>query len=1492
MDINFSQFSPEFKEKYMAATNESSDGGKIITKKELEGFSKEDQQKLIMLITGNKDAAMGVKFADDVDLKVYQNQDGESTQTIIKYHGSQDKTSGLLDLTPDTLERYPNASFAYLNNGVATLYDKNGNPIKDEDGNYVTFNFNKQPEETRTTFAQWYLEHNGGKFDRNTLLEYDKLDQRMRELENSDEDIFQMMREIELAELKNVSEDEKKSFFERLDAKAEYKKLEAEQMLKQAKEMFYEAKESGSLGEKAETFINVLMTYCQVGDNALGVTKFKEFVKGVSGLNALADGMTKAADDGDDSDLSFTENLVENIKGAGRGIDSFIGCQGAAFAVSLAAAGKAAAVAGVGEAFSLMVHAYFGYEGAILAGEGIQEAVNAQTKEQAGQAGEKLGMAGIMLVGTGKAMKSSVRNSQIGRLINSYSEVEPNILIKTYAETFDPIQKSAIKQSLKEKGYTVVDQPVSQGKYVGSEPRIYSPDGKPVEASRNIEQMIEEHRSRLNNGDTKIAKEIEQELRARGLEPGADGYFKMSETETIKVGEEKVEAKVSEGPDGKKNYDFSESTNNEPVMRSVHENLSKLRSGDYMEYDVKYECDIDKLPMVEIEGKQIDVANYASQIENMVGNKKNCTIIIDSEGNLAFWDRKEWIPEHHLIIYQSWGKYYIEDGTITNIKIIENRNINEPNGFGFRRRGNAAEEPQPVREAETAEEPNGFGFRRRGNAAEEPQPVRETENNNAGAEVKENVKEAAKVEEPTANNVETPRTEAQIELEIKNINEALANSQGIEARGTTAERLLRSYKDAIENGFRNDEEAFAKCISQSEFPQTREIYNLMYDLKEGKISGVDAVKRLEAMVADAESIKNARMRLAELNEELETVRGGNVNAHPKAEQSAQQTDNAPEPIKNTEHAPAETVEAKNLRNNVPESQNVKASVDAEIRAAENTQSYNNKNAVKPQQRTEAEIFSEFSKNQAELDSNIDLNASLRSLQKLIRNNPDDVEIISKIFKNRVGDSASIERLNQILERYPEYKSDILNILENNNIRFEPALPGYRTRNDINDIVSGYLMGYPGRKDNIVEYLKVQRFANNDTRDFTSDISRFIDILDKYPQQENVIMQLCKNPNLNAQKGIEQALMLQNKYPIEDILKLSDRKHNVEGMHLLLETCDSDPALKQIIFRDEPKYKFIDKTPDKTPENIILKRDNTKTKLEAEFKSEMEELNKTLGDDFYYKIQWEEIIPKNASPKEIKDILTYLNKISKFFARTAHNENEYGKNIQWADAMYRISEINSYYMQHGVSDIETIYYSLGKLYNQYDIRTTLEFDGEYIGSGHRRLSSGHYRRYDKPDGYFITPNDNYIEYVERLKGMLYKKRILSPYGIELTKIKMVKGEPTMFHPENATVEKGMKLIQGKYDSINKYIQKVQNGEKLSEKQIQEVHGLVAELYFISANVMPFARGSNGISDIFMRCIYDNLGIDQPALKRGVSLDLEAFCMDINEYKQRWLSFFVD
>ena len=299
--IDFSKFSKEFKSQWETIIADNK-----VTLEELQLFSAEDRKVLNEMLKSNPSIFNGISFEYIADTLQVGNQ------TVVRtgYSGKETE-EGLLDLKPDTLKKFTkekgysnNAYMGYLKDGIVTLYDKAGNALLDKNGEVVKFNMGKEVPKTKSSFASWYMEHNGGTFDIETLNAMQELDNRLNNAEASDEDIFSIMRDIDLAELKSASEDDKQGFFKQLDAKAEYKKQQAKAMLDDAKQMLYEAHENGSLGEKGEAFFNALMTACQVADSDIGLTKFKEFIKEISGINATADGLTELVDDGDDSNLS------------------------------------------------------------------------------------------------------------------------------------------------------------------------------------------------------------------------------------------------------------------------------------------------------------------------------------------------------------------------------------------------------------------------------------------------------------------------------------------------------------------------------------------------------------------------------------------------------------------------------------------------------------------------------------------------------------------------------------------------------------------------------------------------------------------------------------------------------------------------------------------------------------------------------------------------------------------------------------------------------------------------------------------------------------------------------------------------------------------------------------------------------------------------------------------------------------------------------------
>lgn len=296
------------------------------------------------------------------------------------------------------------------------------------------------------------------------------------------------------------------------------------------------------------------------------------------------------------------------------------------------------------------------------------------------------------------------------------------------------------------------------------------------------------------------------------------------------------------------------------------------------------------------------------------------------------------------------------------------------------------------------------------------------------------------------------------------------------------------------------------------------------------------------------------------------------------------------------------------------------------------------------------------------------------------------------------------------------------------------------------------------------------------------------------------------------------------------------------------------------------------------------------------------MRKTIGEKFYPNIKWEEIIPANATRQEIKNILTELNDKSKFFARTSFNENNYGKNIQWAHEMSLISKSAEYRIRNGES-FENVIDDIARNYRDYDEATTLDSN---IEISDRRLYSGVYRGNNPPQleafGY-VTPfgkTDMYEEYFDRFMSKFDKPR-QNPYpDMQLTELKKLEQGfddfsftiDVMSHPPNQTINAGMKHIAEKFEELKPLFEKVRNGGKLSAAEKQLADEKISEMYFLMANIMPWAKGTNGISDIFMRSTYNALNINQPALKQGVSLDLESFYTELDEYKAKWNTFFEE
>ena len=78
--------------------------------------------------------------------------------------------------------------------------------------------------------------------------------------------------------------------------------------------------------------------------------------------------------------------------------------------------------------------------------------------------------------------------------------------------------------------------------------------------------------------------------------------------------------------------------------------------------------------------------------------------------------------------------------------------------------------------------------------------------------------------------------------------------------------------------------------------------------------------------------------------------------------------------------------------------------------------------------------------------------------------------------------------------------------------------------------------------------------------------------------------------------------------------------------------------------------------------------------------------------------------------------------------------------------------------------------------------------------------------------------------------------------------------------------------------------------IKPKDLPELNSTIAEMRWVLAHSTPWIRGSDAISNIFMRTIYKAVGIKTYPIKKGVSLDLEAYCTNLDDYKKLWTKYF--
>ena len=147
---------------------------------------------------------------------------------------------------------------------------------------------------------------------------------------------------------------------------------------------------------------------------------------------------------------------------------------------------------------------------------------------------------------------------------------------------------------------------------------------------------------------------------------------------------------------------------------------------------------------------------------------------------------------------------------------------------------------------------------------------------------------------------------------------------------------------------------------------------------------------------------------------------------------------------------------------------------------------------------------------------------------------------------------------------------------------------------------------------------------------------------------------------------------------------------------------------------------------------------------------------------------------------------------------------------------------------------------------------------------------------------------YKGYNDRLDYTL-KNPVHNPYrDISLTRPKIDKqGCKYLEHGDSDNIDSALNRVNSIYDSVHeKYIVK-----EVSEEDLTDINSMIAEIRWILAHATPWERGSDAISNTFMRSVYKSAGIKTYPLKKGVSLDLEAYCTELKDYKKNFANYFL-
>ena len=227
---------------------------------------------------------------------------------------------------------------------------------------------------------------------------------------------------------------------------------------------------------------------------------------------------------------------------------------------------------------------------------------------------------------------------------------------------------------------------------------------------------------------------------------------------------------------------------------------------------------------------------------------------------------------------------------------------------------------------------------------------------------------------------------------------------------------------------------------------------------------------------------------------------------------------------------------------------------------------------------------------------------------------------------------------------------------------------------------------------------------------------------------------------------------------------------------------------------------------------------------------------------------------------------------------------YGQNRQWADEVIKVTDTAVNLIRKDTSAENVLKYITAGIRNAN--RLTLDILKK-IYSGVLRTERDGWRSQHLCD--LTTPysNNRYNSYEKRL-DYIAEHPLANNCRMDFSRPHIYdKGEKVILHASSLYINKVLdRIFKLTGEIFPKYIHK-----DVQPENMEQINSSAAEIRWLLAHATPWMRGSDAIANAFIRAMYKSIGIKLYPLKKGVSLDLEAYCTELEDYKKNFSTYFT-